>query len=160
MIRGIDVFCIFLFASGCSPEPVADGRIRVDAEWPAVSQMLGARCGSLDCHGHAGRPLRLYHGQGLRLSVDDRPGQGATTADEHAANLRAAVGLEPELTAQVMGEDGADPERLTLFRKALGIEAHKGNTARDDDVEACLRGWLASAIDVEVCARAEERERP
>ncbi|MCW5835139.1 MAG: hypothetical protein KIS78_22255 [Labilithrix sp.] len=132
------------------------------AGWEDVSEMLGARCASLDCHGQPGRPLRLYHRAGLRLADVDVPGGGATTADEHAANLRAAAGLEPELFARVVGEGGLRAERLTLVRKALGLEGHKGGAplAPGGSGDLCLRSWLAAATDDAACASAAEVERP
>ncbi|MBX3205697.1 MAG: hypothetical protein KF764_11560 [Labilithrix sp.] len=132
------------------------------AGWESVSEMLGARCASLDCHGRPGRPLRLYHRAGLRLADDDVPGGDVTTADEHAANLRAAVGLEPEVFARVVGEGGQRAERLTLVRKALGREAHKGGApiAAGAPADVCLRSWLSAATDEAACAIGAELTRP
>lgn len=132
------------------------------AGWESVSEMLGARCASLDCHGQPGRPLRLYHRAGLRLADDDVPGGGATTAAEHAANLRATAGLEPEVLARVVREGGLAPERLTLVRKAIGREGHKGGAplAAGGAGDACLRSWLAAATDEAACALAAAVERP
>jgi hypothetical protein len=124
--------------------------------------MLGARCGSLDCHGQTGRPLRLYGGQGLRLDPQDRPGEGSTTAAEHDANLRATLGLEPELIAEVLDEGGTQPLRLTLVRKARGLEKHKGNAplVKGDTGDVCLRSWLKSDTDEGACEDASHVERP
>lgn len=129
--------------------------------WESVSAMLGANCGSLDCHGQSGRPLRLYDRRGLRLDAADVPGGGATTAAEHEENLHAVTGLEPEIMSRVLASGGLEPERLTLVRKALGIENHKGGRAltRGADGDVCLRSWLASAVDVDACLAAEDRER-
>jgi hypothetical protein len=128
-----------------------------------VSTMLGARCGSLDCHGQRSRNLRLYSGRGLRLSPDDSSGHGGTRAAEHEANLVSVVGLEPELIARVVRDHGRDPERLTLLRKATGREAHSGGTIlqADDPGLKCVSGWLARDADDEACesaAMAVERE--
>lgn len=154
------VFCMFLF--GCHSEPELSGSIPSDPEWPVVSQMLGASCGSLDCHGQPARPLRLYHRHGLRLGDGANPGDGNTTVAEHDANLRSATALEPELTARVFADDGADPERLTLVRKALGLEKHVGEAAlrAHSAGDRCLRSWLKGAADRDVCLEATELERP
>jgi hypothetical protein len=129
---------------------------RLAQDFRPVSTMLGARCGSLDCHGQRSRNLRLYSGRGLRLSPDDSSGHGGTRAAEHDANLVSVVGLEPELIARVVREHGRDPERLTLLRKATGREAHTGGTilAADDPGIACVRGWLAQVDDDEACELA------
>jgi hypothetical protein len=80
----------------------------------AVSSVLHARCGSLDCHGRKERNLSLHGKNRLRLSPDDRPGVdgGVTEGGEHDANYASVVGLEPELMAQVHAERGYRPERL------------------------------------------------
>ncbi|MBN9163226.1 MAG: hypothetical protein BGO98_00940 [Myxococcales bacterium 68-20] len=149
-----------LACSGAEAAPQAGSPPREG--WASVSEMLGARCGSLDCHGQSGRPLRLFHNDGLRLADDDAPGAGATTTDEHAANLRAVVGLEPELFARVVAEGGAAPERLTLVRKALGLESHKGGApfALGTSGDVCLRSWLATKTDEAACATGAQVERP
>jgi hypothetical protein len=145
-------------ASEPAPSAVAPPR----EGWESVSEMLGVRCGSLDCHGRAGRPLRLFHHDGLRISPSDIPGGKATTQAEHEANLRGVVGLEPELFVRVVGEGGLEPERLTLVRKALGLESHKGGAplAVAGSADACLRTWLAAKTDEPACAAAATWERP
>lgn len=127
-----------------------------------VSEMLGVRCGSLDCHGDSARPLRIYSGRGMRLAATDVPGQSSTTEAEHVANLRSAFAIEPERTSEVVREGGSRPERLTLYRKALGLEHHKGNAplARDGVQDRCLASWLEQAVDVERCEQASAWERP
>jgi hypothetical protein len=128
----------------------------------ALSGMLGARCGSSDCHGQLGRPLRIYSGRSLRLDPEDLSGHGGTRSAEHEANLRSVIGLEPELTCQVLRERGRDPERLSFLRKATGAEAHKGGAPlqMQDDALDCLLGWFAGDLDADSCARASEQERP
>ena len=119
-------------------------------------------CGSLDCHGQSGRPLRLFHHDGLRLADDDAPGGGATTPDEHAANLRAVVGLEPEGVRPRRRGRGRGAERLTLVRKALGLESHKGGAPlapRGAAGDVCIRSWLATKTDEDACASGAEVER-
>lgn len=127
-----------------------------------VSNMLGARCGSLDCHGQTGRPLRIYSSRGLRLDPEDLSGHGGTRSAEHEANFLAVVSLEPELTCDVLRDHGRDPERLSLVRKSDGGEAHKGGAPLrgQQDGRACLLDWLAGTVDDERCALAAELERP
>lgn len=152
-----------LAVAACSGAEAAPQAVSPPREgWPRVSEMLGARCGSLDCHGQSGRPLRLFHDDGLRLADGDVPGDGATTTDEHAANLRAVIGLEPELFARVVAEGGAAPERLTLVRKSLGLESHKGGApfAIGAPGDVCLRSWLAAKTDEAACAIGAQVERP
>jgi hypothetical protein len=127
-----------------------------------VSSMLGARCGSLDCHGQFSRPLRLYSGRGLRLDPDDVSGHGGTRSAEHEANLRAVVGLEPELTCAVFADAGRSPERLSLVRKATGTEHHQGGAVLRSHADGadCLLGWLAGRIERAACEQATQSERP
>jgi hypothetical protein len=127
-----------------------------------VSGMLSERCGTLDCHGQVGRPLRFYGSRGLRLDPDDSSGHGGTRSAEHAANLLAVLGLEPELTCAVLEAHGDDPDRLSLVRKPSGGEAHKGDVVfatPDDAGSTCLLGWLSGQLDREACQRASE-EKP
>lgn len=154
------VVCTLLVA--CQSEPPLPEAVPTDPRWPVVSQMLGARCGSLDCHGQSARPLRLYHRHGLRLAEENQPGEGNTTAAEHDANLRAVLGLEPELIAAVFADGGRDAERLTLVRKALGLEKHKGEAAlaAGSPADECLRSWLAGAADEALCVEGARIERP
>ena len=128
------------------------------ASFPPVADLLVHRCGSLDCHGKVERNLRLYGYDGLRLSPSARPGPppNTTTSAEYDADYLAVVGLEPELLSQVIQQGGSNPQRLTLYRKALGLEDHKGPQLffAGDDQDTCLRSWLASKTDAAACVRA------
>lgn len=124
-----------------------------------VSPVLEHRCATLDCHGQAGRPLRIYSGNGLRLPNDagDLPGQTATTPDEVTANYRAVIGLEPEEMSRVVA--GEDPPRsLLLLKKPLMLESHKGGPAfapSGDPGETCITTWLlGQGADKAACAQA------
>ena len=55
---------------GLDPDPV-------QFKDQGVSKFLERRCGTLDCHGQGGRPLRLYSGRGLRLPNDAGLGPGS-----------------------------------------------------------------------------------
>jgi hypothetical protein len=94
-----------------------------------VSLLLERRCGTLDCHGQVGRPLRIYGQYGLRF-VDEAGNTSsdigaATTETEHIANYQAVIGLQPELMSEVV-QNTAPPTSLLLLRKPLQLERHKG----------------------------------
>jgi hypothetical protein len=80
-----------------------------------VSYFLERRCGTLDCHGQPGRPLRIYGRSGLRLpnQAGNRPNVGDTSEEEVASNYRSVVGLEPEVLNRVVaaGAPGAETPR-------------------------------------------------
>ncbi|HEY8041799.1 MAG TPA: hypothetical protein VIF15_18475 [Polyangiaceae bacterium] len=113
-----------------------------------VHAFLERRCGTLDCHGQAGRPFRVYSGGGLRLANDAGllSGQGSTTPDEVFANYEALVGLQPEQLALVL--QGKDvPTSLLVVAKPLALQTHKGGPvlAVADSGDHCLEGWLLGA---------------
>ena len=125
-----------------------------------VAQLLDVRCGSLDCHGTTARNLRLYGSAGLRFSASDRPLMPmCDTADEIKQDYDSVVGLEPETMNDVVADHGADPERLTMVRKARGVEAHKGGTiwATGSDGDTCLTSWLAAEVNPTACANGMAR---
>lgn len=123
-----------------------------------LSLALGARCGSLDCHGRVERNLRLYSEHGLRWSVEDVPAGDETTLEEHDANYESVVLLEPEQLGRVWQAEGAGSDGLTLVRKARGREAHKGGTVFPigEAGDLCLLSWLAGAIDPFACEQVAE----
>lgn len=111
-----------------------------------VQPVLRSGCASLDCHGNAGRPLRLYARYGLRVDVGLR-GEDASEA-EMTANMSAITGLDP--TAPSVDEH-------VLLLKPLSTAAgglhHVGGDLwpdRDDAVYHCLHAWLRAA-DLTVC---------
>jgi hypothetical protein len=126
---------------------------------PGVHTFLEQRCGTLDCHGQAGRPFRLYSTGGLRL-LDDAglfPGGGADTAEEIAANYDALVALQPEETSRVV--QGIDPPTsLLIVAKPLALQTHKGGQvlAPGGSGDACLESWLVGQIDMTSCAAAAQ----
>ncbi len=143
--------------------PATDGRVVETAPdratFAPVSALLERRCGSLDCHGQASRNLRLYGNEGLRLAQEgdaSRPSSTVNTTDaEVTENYLSVVGLEPELMSQVVREGASNPLRLTLMRKPLGIENHKGGTlfqAGDSQV-VCVTSWLAGHTDAVTCGQ-------
>jgi len=127
------------------------------ATFPPVADLLGKRCGTLDCHGSAYRNLRVYGSLGLRLAPTDRPlSKGMTTPQEYDADFQSIVGLEPEIMTEVVTQGGASPDRLTFVRKARGTENHKGGSLMQagDPEDTCITSWLAGKTDVAVCASA------
>jgi hypothetical protein len=128
------------------------------ASFPPVADVLEHRCGTLDCHGTMARNLRLYGSEGLRLASDARPSSHPSTTDaEYDEDFASIVGLEPEVMSDVVRSGGADPERLTFYRKARGLEAHKAGTLvqAGDSQDTCIRSWLADHTDAVACVTAK-----
>ena len=147
------------YADGASASPsiVAPDQ----GEFTTVSPVFEQRCGTLDCHGQVGRPLRIYSGLGLRLPNDagDLPGMGATTMDEIADNYFSVIGLEPEEMSRVVAYE--DPPRtLLILAKPLLLEAHKGGqqiAPSGDPAEACITSWLlGTGVDTAACNAATQ----
>src|SRR6185437_541330 len=128
-----------------------------------VSQMMERRCGSLDCHGAEGRPLRLYSQWGLRLSPskDGTRVSGATTKAEQAANYEAVVGLQPEELSTCFQSKGAVFDTLQLLKKPIDIDGqgirHKGGPVLrptlTDPGWQCLYGWVSGTVDQTQCVQ-------
>ena len=51
-----------------------------------VSPVLEKRCGTLDCHGQLGRPLKFYSQNGLRLFTEDEFNDPALARDAGTGN--------------------------------------------------------------------------
>jgi hypothetical protein len=118
---------------------------------------IAARCGTLDCHGQIGRPLRLFSQDGLRI-VDDAgnyPGGAPETPDEQFANFTAVIGLQPELTSEVFA-GLYDPHVLLMLRKPMQLERHKGGQViqSGDTGEKCIVSWFEDSTDYSACANA------
>jgi hypothetical protein len=129
------------------------------AGFESVADALVATCGTLDCHGQAGRNLRLYGGHGLRLASADDPGGKPTTHAEYHATYWSTIGLEPEILDQVVREGGASSDRLMMVRKARGEVKHKGGTLMQsgDGLDRCLQRWLAGQPDDAICEEAQPK---
>jgi hypothetical protein len=132
------------------------------ANFERVADAMQPHCGTLDCHGQAGRNLRLFGGRGLRLLAGANPLAGDTTSEEYDATFWSVVGLEPEALSDVLADKGADPERLSLIRKARGHERHKGGTLMNagDALDRCLLSWLAGAVSEAPCQTAAMYDAP
>ncbi len=165
-LGGSVVAAVFATTTACTIElHEPDGGIRAttilapdQGDFTTVSPVFERRCGTLDCHGQVGRPLRIYSGLGLRLPNDagNAPGTGATTPAEIAANYRAVIGLEPEeMTRVVAGED--PPRTLLILAKPLMLQAHNGGPAMaptGDPAETCITSWINAALDKNACNQA------
>ncbi|HEY1959939.1 MAG TPA: hypothetical protein VGH28_30230 [Polyangiaceae bacterium] len=151
--------------SACIDFNEPDGGVRAttilapdQTAFQTVSPVFERRCGTLDCHGQEGRPLRIYSGLGLRLPNDagNFPGTTATTPDEITTNYRTVIGLEPEeMTRVIAGEDV--PRDLLILKKPLMLEAHKGGPAfapSGDPGETCITSWIDNALDKNACNQA------
>lgn len=142
--------------------------VNLSATQAGVSRLLELRCGTLDCHGQVGRPLRIYGEFGLRFvegDADNQPGTGATTETEYEANYQSVIGLQPEYMTLVY-EQIYPPEALLLIRKPLQLERHKGGAVfvSGDDAYTCLTSWLESGgdagsggTDYDACGRATQQ---
>ncbi len=150
---------VALLASACSG-PSPDGHTQFKAPstdtFKPVADMLGARCGSLDCHGNTARNMRIYSFRGLRLSAPDYPGGGPTTADEYEATYQSVLSLEPEEMGHVLFEHG-DPTKLTMVLKARGLERHKAGTVwkTGSAADHCLISWLIGQVDNNACQQGQ-----
>jgi hypothetical protein len=147
--------------AGCSVPPSDSRYVQTslpdEASFQPVAQLLSFRCGTADCHGTVYRNLRIYGSSGLRWSASDRPlVPPCDTTDEIDQDYLSVVGLEPATMSAVVADHGADPERLTMVRKARGTEAHKAGTiwAEGSDPDVCLTSWLAGAVDRQACTTA------
>lgn len=128
-----------------------------------VSAFLERRCGSLDCHGQEGRPLRIYSQWGLRLapSADGTRNAGATTAEERSANYLAVVGLEPENMAKCFADGSYDTFQLLLkplAQEGRGIRHKGGPVLRATEADPgwqCLYGWARNQPSKDDCTEAQ-----
>jgi hypothetical protein len=129
-------------------------------DFKPVAEMLVYKCGSIDCHGSKYRNFRLYGYGSERLFAQDGPDHPDYTRDEEAVeDYNSMVALEPTIYLQVIREGGANPDRLTLVRKARNVEDHKGNQpiAPGDPADLCLQSWLQSHVNADVCRSAVPR---
>lgn len=160
-------------AAGCSSvDPTAFELVKGPAfgsngaDFQPISAVFERRCGTLDCHGSAFRPMRIYGQNGLRrpelkgsknvtnFAEYSSGGLEPTTAAELADNYQSVISLEPELVAQVV-QHLTDPDALTVIRKARLQEKHKGGLLwnQGDYGDACLTNWFTGAPDTSPCEK-------
>jgi hypothetical protein len=161
---------VVLLLNACEdPAAVIEAQCPPSEDFAVVSGVLEKRCGTLDCHGSAGRPLRIYGNQGLRARDAEMekdpgyyPGGSVQTTDlERSLNYRAVCALEPEIISEVVAGE-RDPGELTLVRKARLQEKHKGGRIFDEGTvgDQCMTGWLdastykAGSFDGSPCEKA------
>jgi hypothetical protein len=155
-------------ASGCASVPDADSRLTmIDGPTGTIlqpdyvfyrdnlDQYLNRRCGTLDCHGQAGRAYRSYGTRGLRLFDPDArlvPGGQNTTEKERKLNYQSIVALEPEELRRVVAEPSRSPNTWIFLRKPLRLERHKGAEAmrESDDGYLCIAGWAKMRMQTPV----------
>ena len=133
-----------------------------EAGFGPVGDYLDHRCGTHDCHGQAGRNLRIWGCNGMRIDPYDPPscnrmtGGSDTTPHEHLATYRSLVGLEPSVMSAVVASRGEYADLLTFVRKARGTETHKGGAliTPGDDQDKCITSWLSGGTDVLACSNA------
>ena len=162
-MRPVALGLVFAVVVGMAASPgcasVEQGRVTLasaDAgQFSMVSDALAPHCATLDCHGQVGRNLRLYWSRGLRVSPDDRPGEGDTTPDEYQQNYRSVRALEP-YKLDAVRKGSAPAESLLIVRKARGIEDHKGGAPllAGSDPDRCLVSWLKGTVDEAACKSA------
>lgn len=118
---------------GSEPLPATDAAGFEAGVQPVITET----CGSLDCHGDPGRPLRLYAERGLRLSAALR--NTDITAEEIELNAAAFIGVSP----------GAVDDHLGLLKplatSAGGMEHLGGDlwSSTDHADYAAIRDWLS-----------------
>lgn len=156
---------LVLLLSACKLEPGAARSIESgDAELYAahVQPYLELRCASLDCHGMAGRPLRLYSELGLRREpalrstpIGEHNDPGALTELELQDNQRAFAAISAP---------DADAASHLALKKPLALSAggiaHQGGVhwpSTRDPGYRCLHGYLVSGARDDIaseCTRA------
>ena len=154
----------FTGVGACSAPPASNGYVELSEQLKApfengdVAPAIGMKCGTLDCHGNIARNMRIYSQYGLRMALNDTPGGMPITPFEVDADYRSVSGLEPEIMDQVIADGGANPERLTLIRKARGTEHHKGGAVVQvgDPMDICLTTWLTGSPNKDACDQASQ----
>ncbi len=132
--------------AGTLPDPDDFAGVVGDPSRVGVHVFLEKLCGSIDCHGQASRPFRLYSVNGLREpDAGLVPGLGQETPEEIVDNYGSLVGLQPEETAHVVIGDYL-PTVLLIVQKPTGMVSHKGGTkfSVTSDPAACLTSWLTA----------------
>ena len=150
LLAGVGTSCTSVDPDATVVAPCPDA-----TQFVSVSPVLEASCGTLDCHGHPARPLRIYGERGLRLTATDLSGEALTTDAERAASRRSICSLQPEAMASIAAGDSR-ADMLLLVQKARGEAFHKGGApvAAGDATDTCITTWLEGATDIQACANA------
>jgi len=140
------VAIMFVVLGACSVpagEPEAIVERDVAAFATDVQPLLKAGCASLDCHGTAGRPLRLYAEYGLRERVELRT--QPVSADELTANVAAFAGISVDV---ILGKP--------LHTSAGGMKHVGGDlwSSKDSPEYVCVAAWLNGTSAPSACAAA------
>ncbi len=116
-----------------------------------VNTLLERQCGTLDCHGQAGRAYRIYSFRGLRVFNPEaglQSGISETTEDERRYNFQSLITIQPEEMRRVVARAGDNPDVLIFLSKPLGNERHKGGNviAQNGASYKCITAWLRTPI--------------
>ncbi len=145
MRRGLVALCL-LALGACTiadqqelPQVVRDP-VSFEAD---IQPILGPGCGSLDCHGDRGRPLRLYAQFGRRAAAELR--SAPLTPEEIADNVAALATMPPD---RVLGKP--------LDVSAGGMRHVGGDLWPSDSAPAytCVSAWLAGEQAQAACEMA------
>jgi hypothetical protein len=162
LFASVWVLAACILVDGCSaPEQGAyASQGPTTTNFENVHAALALRCGSRECHGVLTRNMRIWGYGALRLNAGDLP-QADTRPEEVNISYREIVGIEPEVMSAVIREKN-NPERLSLVRKAQGLDNHKGGLRMrsGSDFERCLFSWLAGGVDVPACQKASVAVAP
>lgn len=161
-----------LVACAAQPDDAAEPRLVVADIDPAayataVQPVVERKCGSLDCHGHTARGLRVYGQNGLRIAntAGRTPGEGATTPEEARATYQSILALQPEKTnafAAKSPRTAEDAYDLTFLAKPLQLERHRPgrSLAKGEPAEQCITSWLVGTTDAAICTSAVKAPSP
>jgi hypothetical protein len=171
MLVPLGALALAVGLAGCQEEGTAIPVVCPQGGQPfrAVSAVFEKTCGTLDCHGDIGRPMKIYGQNGLRsFTAEDllNPGPAVdagrspggelqTTDEELDFNRRSICGLEPEKMARVYNLEIPATE-LMLLRKALEVERHKGGKLfiETSPGKVCIETWLTGDVNIQECDTA------
>ena len=127
-----------------------------------VEPVLERACGTLDCHGQVGRPLRIYGQYGLRFVDPDaatRPGHAGHDRDRARGQLPGRH--RPSAGADDRGRPGQRSRpRRDPPAQAAAARAPQGRPVlvEGDDAYNCIMSWLAEGGPTTSSLRLGRRE--
>lgn len=146
------VYPLLVFLVACTGGPGEQVVLELDTAGyiAEVDGYVAIGCATLDCHGNAGRPLRLYSETGLRASSDR---DLALSMAELEANVLSFAGVDesPPLQHLVV---------LKPLAESAGGLAHVGGDVWadvNDPGYVCVLAWLEGRVGDEQDACAEAR---